>query len=154
MLLKIKDAISGFTKDSSTEDNSKEDQTKILNQACAALLIETAFADKEFSEEEKNSMQNTLRKTYKIEEQVIEDLIKDAEQIVAESTSLYEHTRLINDSCNYEDKLKLINGLWNLAFADQELDKYEEYLIRKIADLLHVSHSDFIKEKMKVKEGL
>ena len=73
---------------------------------------------------------------------------------IAESTSLYEHTRLINDSCNYEDKLKLISGLWNLAFADQELDKYEEYLIRKIADLLHVSHSDFIKEKMKVKEGL
>jgi uncharacterized tellurite resistance protein B-like protein len=72
--------------------------------------------------------------------------------MVSESTSLYEYTRLINDSCSYQDKLNLVNSLWKIAFADNSLDKYEEHLIRKISDLLHVSHSDFIKEKIKVKE--
>ena len=67
---------------------------------------------------------------------------------------LYEYTRLINDLCDYEDKLRLINNLWSIAFADQQLDKYEEYLIRKISDLLHVSHKDFIQQKLLVKETL
>ena len=80
--------------------------------------------------------------------------LNEAEKKVSESTSLYEHTRLVNDLCDYQDKLKLISNLWIIAFADNQLDKYEEYLIRKISDLLHVSHSDFIREKMKIKTAL
>ena len=100
------------------------------------------------------SMKQTLNKVYKVDEQDIEELINESKKKVSESTSLYEYTRLINDLCDYEDKIRLISNLWSIAFADKHLDKYEEYLIRKISDLLHVSHKDFIQQKLLVKETL
>lgn len=154
MLKKIKEYIAEFSQNSSDEDNLKETKTSLINNACAALLIETALADKVFNEAELNSMKETLINIYKIESKDVEEIINESKKTVSESTSLYQYTRLINDLCDYEDKIQLINNLWIIAFADKQLDKYEEHLIRKISDLLYVSHSDFIQEKIKVKESL
>ena len=154
MLKRIKGYISEFGNQSSDLENQEEKEKNIINNACAALLIETALADKVFNTEEIDSMKKTLREVYGIDEKDLDELISESEKKVSESTSLYEYTRLINDLCDYQDKLKLINNLWAIAFADKHLDKYEEYLIRKISDLLHVSHSDFIQQKLNVKESL
>ena len=154
MLKKIKEYISDLGNESSEIPNQEQKDTEIINNACAALLIETALADKVFNEEELISMKQTLNKVYKVDEKDIEDLIDESKRKVSESTSLYEYTRLINDLCVYEDKIRLISNLWSIAFADQQLDKYEEYLIRKISDLLYVSHKDFIEQKLRVKEAL
>ena len=154
MLKKIKEHISNLGNEPSEKADQEQKDTEIINNACAALLIETALADKVFNEEEMISMKQTLNKVYKVDEQDIEELINESKKKVSESTSLYEYTRLINDLCNYEDKIRLISNLWSIAFADQHLDKYEEYLIRKISDLLHVSHKDFIQQKLLAKETL
>ena len=154
MLKKIKGYISELGNQHSDAENQEEKEKNIINNACAALLIETALADKVFNTEEIDSMKKTLREVYEIDEKDLNELITESEKKVSESTSLYEYTRLINDLCDYQDKLKLINNLWAIAFADKHLDKYEEYLIRKISDLLHVSHSDFIQQKLNVKESL
>ena len=154
MLKKIKGYISELGNQPSDAENQEEKEKNIINNACAALLIETALADKVFNTEEIDSMKKTLREVYEIDEKDLDELISESEKKVSESTSLYEYTRLINDLCDYQDKLKLINNLWAIAFADKHLDKYEEYLIRKISDLLHVSHSDFIQQKLSVKESL
>ena len=154
MLKKIKEHISNLSNEPIKIADQEQKDTEIINNACAALLIETALADKIFNEEEMISMKQTLNKVYKVDEQDIEELINESKKKVSESTSLYEYTRLINDLCNYEDKIRLISNLWSIAFADQHLDKYEEYLIRKISDLLHVSHKDFIQQKLLVKETL
>ena len=154
MLKKIKEHISNLGNEPSEKADHEKEETEIINNACAALLIETALADKVFNEEELASMKQTLNKVYKVDEKDIEELINESKRKVSESTSLYEYTRLINDLCDYEDKIRLISNLWSIAFADQHLDKYEEYLIRKISDLLHVSHKDFIQQKLLVKEAL
>ena len=154
MLKKIKEHISNLGNEPSEKADQEQKGTEIINNACAALLIETALADKVFNEEELISMKQTLNKVYKVDEQDIEELINESKKKVSESTSLYEYTRLINDLCDYEDKIRLISNLWSIAFADQHLDKYEEYLIRKISDLLHVSHKDFIQQKLLAKETL
>ena len=154
MLKKIKEHISNLSNEPIEMADQEQKDTEIINNACAALLIETALADKVFNEEEMISMKQTLNKVYKVDKQDIEELINESKKKVSESTSLYEYTRLINDLCNYEDKIRLISNLWSIAFADQHLDKYEEYLIRKISDLLHVSHKDFIQQKLLVKETL
>jgi len=154
MLKKIKEYISDLGNESSEIPNKEQKDKEIINNACAALLIEIALADKVFNEEELISMKQTLNKVYKIDEKDIEELINESKKKASESTSLYEYTRLINDLCDYEDKIRLISNLWSIAFADQQLDKYEEYLIRKISDLLHVSHKDFIQQKLLVKETL
>jgi uncharacterized tellurite resistance protein B-like protein len=154
MLKKIKGYISELGNQPSGAENQEEKEKNIINNACAALLIETALADKVFNTEEIDSMKKTLREVYEIDEKDLDELISESEKKVSESTSLYEYTRLINDLCDYQDKLKLINNLWTIAFADKHLDKYEEFLIRKISDLLYVSHSDFIQQKLSVKESL
>ena len=152
MLKKIKSYIKEFSSKSLEENPAKEDDASIM-KACASLLIEAAFADKIFSETEVDSLKFTLVNKFDFNENDVNQLIEEAENIVEESTSLYEHTRLINDKSSYEDKLRLINSLWKIAYADNEIDKYEDHLIRKISNLLHVSHKDFISEKIKVKES-
>ena len=148
MINKIKELITKFGNKEEIEEESDFSQ---LNNACAALLVEIAFADKEFDETEKNSLKLTLMETYAIEEVDIDEIIKDAENTVAESTSLYGYTRIVNDEFEYDDKLSLLKNLWKVAYADGNLDKYEEHLIRKISDLIHISHSDYINIKLEVR---
>lgn len=145
MIKRIKDLLSNF---SNQEEVIEDEKISSLDKACSALLIEVAYADKVFDESEINSLRESLKETYDIDEQIIDELISEAKKTVDESTSLYEYTRVVNDEFNYSDKLELLSRIWKLAFADGNLDKYEDHLIRKISDLIHISHSDFIKIKL------
>ena len=145
MIKRIKDLLSNFSKQ---EEVIAEEKISSLDKACSALLIEVAYADKIFEESEIISLKGSLKETYNIDEKIIDELIVDAKKTVDESTSLYEYTRVVNDEFDYSDKLELLSRIWKLAFADGNLDKYEDHLIRKISDLIHISHSDFIKIKL------
>ena len=145
MIKRIKDLLSNF---SNQEEVIEDEKISSLDKACSALLIEVAYADKVFDESEINSLRESLKETYNIDEEIINELISDAKKTVDESTSLYEYTRVVNDEFDYTDKLELLSRIWKLAFADGNLDKYEDHLIRKISDLIHISHSDFIKIKL------
>jgi uncharacterized tellurite resistance protein B-like protein len=145
MIKRIKDLLSNF---SNQEEDIEEEKISSLDKACSALLIEVAYADKIFDESEIISLKESLKETYDIDDIIIDELISDAKKTVDESTSLYEYTRVVNDEFEYSDKLELLSRIWRLAFADGNLDKYEDHLIRKISDLIHISHSDFIKIKL------
>ncbi len=145
MIKRIKDLLSNF---SNQEENVEDEKISSLDKACSALLIEVAYADKIFDESEIISLKESLKETYDIDDIIIDELISDAKKTVDESTSLYEYTRVVNDEFEYSDKLELLSRIWRLAFADGNLDKYEDHLIRKISDLIHISHSDFIKIKL------
>lgn len=145
MIKRIKNLISNFSKQ---EEDKEEDKISSLDKACSALLIEVAYADKVFDESEIISLKESLKETYKLDDEIIDELILDAKKTVDESTSLYEYTRVVNDEFTYSDKLELLSRIWKLAFADGNIDKYEDHIIRKISDLIHVSHSDFIKIKL------
>ena len=148
MIRKIKDLI---TKISNKEEIEESSNLLQLDRACAALLIEIAFADKNFDEREKESLKESLLKSYAIDVETINEIINDAEKTVEESTSLYEYTRIVNDEFEYPQKLNLLENLWKVAYADETLDKYEEHLLRKISDLIHISHSDYINIKLRVR---
>jgi uncharacterized tellurite resistance protein B-like protein len=145
MIKRIKDLLSNF---SNQEEDVEDQKISTLDKACSALLIEVAYADKIFDESEIISLKESLKETYDIDDIIIDELISDAKKTVDESTSLYEYTRVVNDEFEYSDKLELLSRIWRLAFADGNLDKYEDHLIRKISDLIHISHSDFIKIKL------
>ena len=149
MIKKIKELISNLS-DKDVQENSQD--PSLINNACAALLIEIAYADKDFDESEKMSLKNSLMTTYKIDEIEIDELILDASQSVQESTSLYGYTRIVNDEFSYDEKLNLLKNLWKIAYADGNLDKYEEHLLRKISDLIHISHSDYINIKLEIRD--
>ena len=80
-------------------------------------------------------------------------MIEQASDRVDESTSLYEFTRVINDHYSAEQKLQLVSCMWQVAYADGNLDKYEEHLIRRVAELTYVPHQDYIRVKLEAAGG-
>lgn len=129
------------------KDGSSHNNT--IELAAAVLMIEISLADDHIDDEERNVIKNVLSEHFKLSKEKIIELISLAEREVNHAVSLYEFTRLLNDTLSMSDKINIIESLWRVAYADSVLDKYEEYYIRKIADLLYISHSDYIQMKLK-----
>lgn len=119
-----------------------------LHLVAAAMLVETARADFAQGLEEQATMQQLLCTTLGLGRDEVADLIEAAGREVDDSTSLYEFTRVINDHFSAQQKLALIGDMWKVAYADGNLDKYEEHLIRRVAELIYVPHSDYIRVKL------
>ena len=142
-----------FKKIFKSEESEKpliDDKTSI--KACIALLLETSMADEVLEESELSALKETLIKDFNISEEEITELIEISKQNVDDSTSLYEFTRDINDNFDSNERIKLIESMWKIAYADGNIDKYEEHIIRKVSSLIYVAHSDFIKAKLNAKE--
>ena len=119
--------------------------------AAAALLVEIMNADNDLSDAESETIKSILFETLFITEEVASELLATAKQKVHEASDLFQFTAVINESYSAEEKIDLIESLWKVAYSDKQLDKYEEHMIRRIADLLYVSHSDFIQTRNKIK---
>ncbi len=136
---------------SKEEDDSSDVVMSRVDLTCAALLIEVMNADHETDEREHEEFTKLLKESYHIADEDLEELTALAKSEARDATSLYQFTRLINDSYDMEKKIALIENMWRIAFSDEQLDKYEDHLIRKVSELIYVSHSDFIKAKLKVR---
>lgn len=119
-----------------------------LNVAAAAMLIETARADFTQDAEEQAAMEALLRSSLGLTDEEVSTLMTAATERVDVSTSLYEFTRIINDHYSAAQKIQLIGAMWMVAYADGDLDKYEEALIRQVAELTYVPHQDYIRCKL------
>ncbi len=142
-----------FKKIFKSEESEKpliDDKTSI--KACIALLLETSMADEVLEESELSALKETLIKDFNISEEEINELIIISKQNVDDSTSLYEFTRDINDNFDSNERVRLIESMWKIAYADGNIDKYEEHIIRKVSSLIYVAHSDFIQAKLNAKE--
>lgn len=144
MINTIKEYFEGLLTDS--PDDKKH--TKSLELATAVLMIEISLADDHIDERERDEIKKQMSAGFELDDSTIDELIEAAEKEVDHSVSLYEFTRLLNDKLPMEDRVAVVKNLWRIAYADNVLDKYEEYYIRKVADLLYVAHSDFIKSKL------
>jgi uncharacterized tellurite resistance protein B-like protein len=131
---------------------SDEQKLKACELASAALMVELMETDHQLDEREHDEFIRVLEDTFSLDHEDLNEVIELAKEEADQATSLYEFTRLINDHYEYPDKVKLIENLWRIAFADEKLDKYEESLIRRVSDLIYVSHSDFIQSKLKVRK--
>lgn len=137
---------------STRRDDQDIGHEKKLQLATAALLIEIARADFDIAEEEKQAISQSLQKTFDLAESELNEIMDLAEQEVHEAVSLHQFTRLIHDNYSAQDKKDIIKMLWTVAYSDNVLDKYEEAMIRKISDLLYVSHGDFTHAKSLARE--
>jgi len=135
-------------------DSSSRDSDHSLKIATAALLMEMMRADARVTEDERNMVMKTVMSKFKLTKEESNDLLRLAEEEIRKATGYYEFTSLINKGLTYEQKVKVIESLWEIAFADKCLDKYEEHMVRTIADLIYLEHKDFIEAKLRVKEKL
>ena len=121
-----------------------------LQLAAAVLLIELSLADFSRDDEENAAMTKALKQTFALDDARIKELISLAEDANRQATSLYQFTQLINQHYDDNQKYRLIEMLWQVAMADGEISKYEDHLIRKIAELIYVPHREFIRAKLAV----
>ncbi len=121
--------------------------------AVAALLIEVGTADHLLDDTELATLRDILHRKYNLSSERLDELSELAKSEQDDATSLHQFTHQVNQACNDQEKYELIKAMWEVAYADGELDKYEEALIRKVADLIHVSHSMFIHARNSVRDG-
>ena len=145
MINKIKEFFNKKTEEA--EDNSHS----VLNIATAALLIEVMTIDGNMDQEEMDSVKSNLSKILELSDNEIQELIDLSQEEVSDATSLYQFTKEINANFELQQKLDLMTALWQVALADDYLDKYEESILRKIADLIHLRHSEYIECKSRAR---
>ncbi len=148
MLAKIKN----FLEKSLQSESLEEESTLSLEQACAVMLAEVSRADYELSDEELLKIEQSLSKLFNLEATSLKEIMEFATAHSSEATSYYPFTSTINKSFAYEQRVQLVQMLWEIAYADGNLDKFEDSVVRKISELLYVSHSDFIQSKHKAAE--
>ncbi|MDO3386965.1 TerB family tellurite resistance protein [Gilvimarinus sp. SDUM040013] len=132
---------SRLNKDDGSTSSLSEDDKQL---AAAALLMEVAAADSVFEPAELGAFKQELQNVYKLSAQEVDELQARAGSRQENATSLYQFTQVVNDQCSREEKFNLIKSMWQVALADGELDKYEEHIIRRVAELIYLSHTDFL----------
>ena len=136
------------------EANSTADEHSVQLAAAAALLVEVMVADEQVEAAEQQAVSKILEKLFALPAADITELFDEARSASRTATSLYQFTRLINDNYRAGERYQLVVNLWRVAYADGHLDKYEEGVIRRVCELIYVSHSDFIRAKHQVRDTL
>lgn len=115
--------------------------------AAAVLMVEVMAADHDWEEAERKTILSLLTSEFSLSETEAMELLTEASDTQRKTHDLYAFTKLVNEHFNNDQKYQLLVSLWRVAFADDQLDGYEDYVIRKIADLLNMAHPLFIKAK-------
>ncbi len=130
-----------------TQAGNPVDQERAYQLATAALLIEMTRADHDVKSVERRAVTQAVQRAFELDASQTEELLALAEVEADTATSLYEFTRLINRHFDAKQKEHIVELLWHVALADGEIDKYEDHLVRKVADLIYVPHMAFIRAK-------
>ncbi|GAP77018.1 hypothetical protein W04_3597 [Pseudoalteromonas sp. SW0106-04] len=132
----------------SLQSQPQQDDSPDFKTSVAALLVEVMRADNELQEDERKAMVVLLQKYFDLGEEEVNNLITAASQDLDEAIDYFRFSKQINDNTNAQERIEIIELLWRLAYADGQLDKHEEHVIRRVADLLYVTHNDFIQAKL------
>ena len=120
--------------------------------ATAVLLFDVMRSDDTLSGAKRALALSALRKRFALSEDALAQLMVQAEQTAKGANDYFSFTSLMNDSFTQEQKIQVVEFMWQVAYADGSIDKNENHLISKIAGLLHVKHGDYIAAKMRAKE--
>ncbi|MBV8063384.1 MAG: TerB family tellurite resistance protein [Nevskia sp.] len=120
----------------------------------ALLLLELARSDFEFPEVERARIRELLAQRYGLDPAQTQALVEQAQGAGREAVSLYDYVRTLNQRLDPAAKYRVMEMLWQVAWADGRLDPNEEYLLRKLAGLLYIPEGDYIRAKLAVEDAL
>lgn len=129
----------------------QESQPSLTTElATAALLSEIIRADRHADERELKAYRAMLDERFSLTDEQVEALMEDGRETAEEAVDMVQFTQVLNEQCDNDEKRAILRSLWEVAYADKEIAPIEEHTIRRIADLLHMPHSQFIKTKLDV----
>ena len=142
--------------DKVTDSISKDSDRKTkhdVHVAVCALFVEMARIDETFSPLEMETIFLILREKYGLSPEHAEALMAEAQKELDGSVDLWQFSNLINENYTEEEKIELIETLWRIVYIDGKMDRYEHYLMKKLKNLLRLSHNQLIEAKLKVLES-
>jgi len=124
-----------------------------LAVAATALMVQLSRVDQDEDERELQAIVDGAVKAHQVTRAEAEEILEDALSHADDATSLYEFTGQINEYLDQEGKQALLESIWRVACADGRIDKYEEHLIRRMADLLHLNHREFMQARHRAQDA-
>jgi len=141
-----------FSKTRANNSNTAEQNTvHDLCVATCALFVEMARIDGTFSQAELETILSILKEKYGLSGEHADALIEEADKERDQSVDLWQFARLINENYSTDEKIEIVETLWQIVYVDGKMDQYEHYLMNKLKNLLRLSHSQLIDAKLKVK---
>ena len=128
-----------------------DNHTHDVRVATCALLLEMARADGEFGASEKARILAVLEREYELSDELAGSLLETSLDELEKSIDLWHFTNLINQNCLMAEKISIIETVWEIAYTDG-LEKHEDYLVHKLADLLHLDHGQLIEAKLRARD--
>jgi uncharacterized tellurite resistance protein B-like protein len=133
----------------SSDQNRK--RTQDIRIATCALLLEMSHIDGEFSPSERERVLSILKRNFDLSGEYATALLEASNEELKGSVDLWQFTNCINQNYSIEEKIQVVEMVWNVVYADGKLDKHEDYLVHKLATLLRLTHKQLIEAKLKVK---
>lgn len=146
-------AILDFFDGNIAKQRSSVDERHSIQLATAALLVEVARIDSASTDEERAAVLRAVREKFELEVGEAERLIDLAEAQVRQAADYFQFTSLVNRHFSQAQKLRIMELMWRVAYADAELSAHENHLMRKLAELLHIPHGDYIAAKMRARDA-
>ena len=134
--------------------DTQADPAARVRLAVAALLVELARADHEELSAEHAAIAGLIARHFRLDPAAADELLAEARTAVADAVSLREFTAPLHAELSYPEKLRIITMLWDVAVEDHTLDKYEEYLVGKVAELLYISRGDVVRLRYEASQRL
>ncbi len=144
LLEKASEGLAGNTGQQAIWQNAGLSETQFM---AVVLLLQLSHADFDSTEQEQQLVLGYLQREYQLAPAIAQQVLAQANQLAADATCLHAYTSKLKVLSETE-RLALLNQLWQLAWADGSVDPNEEMMLRKVADLLFIRHSDFIKAKL------
>jgi uncharacterized tellurite resistance protein B-like protein len=131
-------------------NNEKQATEHDVRIATCALFVEMARIDEKFTQAEVDTILSILKEKYGLTREHADALLAEADQELEASVDLWQFARLINENYSVDEKIEIIETLWQMVFVDGKMDRYEHYLMNKLKNLLRLSHDQLINAKLKV----
>jgi uncharacterized tellurite resistance protein B-like protein len=147
MLNKIGDFLGSLVATPAPERKSEH----TLQLATAVLLVEVMRSDASVAAEELAAVATILGKHFALKDAEVARLVELGRWTADEASDLYQFTSLLNRELGIAEKTRIVEYLWQVAYADRHLNAHENHLMRKIADLLHIPHGDYVGAKTRAK---
>jgi uncharacterized tellurite resistance protein B-like protein len=151
MLSTLKDFFDSFT--APREARSGHDAQHAVRLAAAVLLVEVMRAEPTHTPAERMAVIAALRERFAFADDEMARLLELAQDEAERANDYYRFTSVLNERFSQPQKIALVEAMWQVAYADAHLDAGENHVIRKLADLLHVTHGEYIGAKMRAKEA-
>lgn len=138
--------------DTGTAGGSPDPDGHQLAVAATALMVQLARVDNNEDERELNTIVDCAVRVHEVTPDEARSILEDALDHADDSTSLYEFTGVLNEQLSQQAKQAVLESIWRVALADGRIDKYEEQLIRRIADLLHLHHREYMQARHRAEQ--